>query len=165
MARSPKSRILVDANVLVAGAGWPRFPFAVLNHVMVGHCQLVLTARIIQEAQDSLAKVAPEYLPRLHRILEASRYETVDTPTDEEIAVHLDLVRDQRDIHVALAAIAAQVDCLVSQDRDFTDPGEPIHQHVLVLFPGTFLREYMGWTSEQLEAIRHRTWGELEAGE
>lgn len=35
----------------------------------------------------------------------------------------------------------------------------------LVLLAGTFLREVMGWTSEELEAIRHRTWDEVSVEE
>lgn len=31
-----------------------------------------------------------------------------------------------------------------------------------VVLPGTFLREHMGWTSEALETIGKRDWGELE---
>jgi hypothetical protein len=30
---------------------------------------------------------------------------------------------------------------------------------------GTFLREAMGWTGEQLEAIRHRKWSDIKETE
>jgi predicted nucleic acid-binding protein len=84
------------------------------------------------------------------------------TPTDEEITRHEQLVRDAKDIHVALAAIDAKVDYLISQDKDLTDPNEPIHQYLKVLLPGKFLRDYLGWTSDELETIRHRNWEDLE---
>ena len=67
-------------------------------------------------------------------------------------------MRDVNDIPIALAAINAQVDYLVSSDKDLTDPNEPVHQYLKVLLPGSFLRAEMGWTSEGLEAIRSRTW-------
>jgi predicted nucleic acid-binding protein len=70
-------------------------------------------------------------------------------------------VRDPKDIHVALAAISAKVDFLVSSDKDFTDPDQPIRQKINILLPGAFLRVHMGWTSERLEAIRTRTWKDL----
>lgn len=36
-----------------------------------------------------------------------------------------------------------------------------LRKHVKVVVSGTFLRKAMGWESEQLEAIRHRTWSDL----
>lgn len=89
----------------------------------------------------------------------------MQTPTEEEITAHPGLVRDAKDIHVALSAINAQVDFLVTQDRDFTDPGETtkeVQKRLTIRLPGTFLREQMGWTSEELEAIRGRTWKDME---
>ncbi|MHB8626610.1 MAG: hypothetical protein ACYDBJ_01275 [Aggregatilineales bacterium] len=66
-------------------------------------------------------------------------------------------MRDPNDIPLALAAITAQVDFFVTQDKDFTDrtpENENLHRRLVVILPGTFLRIHMGWTSEQLEAIR-----------
>jgi predicted nucleic acid-binding protein len=69
--------------------------------------------------------------------------------------------RDPKDVHVALAAINAKVDLLVSLDKDLTAPDEPVHQFVKIILPTVFLRQYMSWTSEALEVIRHRTWKDL----
>ena len=69
-------------------------------------------------------------------------------------------MRDLNDIPVAAAAITAQVDCLISSDKDLTE-SEELKQHVPVLLPAVFLREHIGWTSEELEAIRHRTWQDM----
>jgi predicted nucleic acid-binding protein len=124
---------------------------------------LVLTPRIIEETREAIRKVAPSEEQRLDDVLTASGYEEVPTPTEEEIQAHLHLVpRDPKDVHVALAAIQAKVDYLVSLDKDLTDPNQPIHQHIKVLLPAVFLREHMEWTSEALEAIRKRTWDELD---
>ena len=163
MATNPpgKFRILVDANVLFAGTLWPRFPYEVLQHAVSGDYQLLLSPRIITEARVAITRVAPSATRRFADLLLATRFEVVQTPVDEEIAAHPNLVRDLKDIHVALAAINANADYLVTQDKDLTEASEPIHQYVSVLLPGTFLRQHMGWTSEALEAIRHRTWDDL----
>jgi hypothetical protein len=74
-------------------------------------------------------------------------------------------MRDVTDVPIALAAIRAGVDVLVSEDKDFTIQNETtaeLHRHLTVMLSGTFLRQVMGWTSEELEAIRHRTWADLE---
>jgi hypothetical protein len=77
---------------------------------------------------------------------------------------HTGLVRDAQDIPVALAAIRAGVDYLVSTDQDFTAEDETtanLHRHIKPIQPGSFLREVMGWTSEELSAIERRRWTDL----
>ncbi|MCC7451157.1 MAG: PIN domain-containing protein [Anaerolineae bacterium] len=98
-------------------------------------------------------------------VLAASNNELVPTPTDDEIAANANLVRDPKDVHVAHAAINAHVDYLVSQDKDLTaqdDSTKALRERLNVMLPGTFLREYMGWTSEALEALRQRTWRDVD---
>jgi hypothetical protein len=65
---------------------------------------------------------------------------------------------------VALAAINAEVDYLVSEDKDLTVQDETtitLRQKLNIMISGTFLREVMGWNSKSLENIRHRTWRDL----
>jgi predicted nucleic acid-binding protein len=156
-----KLRVLIDANFIFSGSAWPRWNYEVLLHAVAGDFQLVLSGRIIEEARKAIAEIAPKEASRFESILEATQFEAVDAPTDEQIEANAGLVRDPKDIHVALAAINAKVDYLVSLDKDLTDPDEPIHQHVKVLLPAVFLREHMDWTSEQLEEIRSRKWSDL----
>jgi len=159
---------MVDANVLVAGSGWPRFSYEVLRHAASGDFTLVLSRHIIEEARVHILRLIPEALDQFEVVLRESGYEETATLMPEEIAAHADLVRDPKDIPVALAAISARVDCLVTQDKDFTDRGadtEELHRRLNILLPGTFLREHMGWSSEALEAIRYRTWQDLEEEE
>jgi hypothetical protein len=63
-----------------------------------------------------------------------------------------------------VTAINAEVDYFVSEDKDFTDGDQTtakLHQRLTVMLSGTFLRHVMGWTGEELEAIRNRTWSDL----
>jgi len=80
------------------------------------------------------------------------------------VTQHRSLVRDESDIPIALAAINAHVDYLVSEDKDFTARDETtaeLHELLNVRLSGTFLRQVLGWTSEELEGIRHRKWSDL----
>lgn len=161
MVEAPKAklRVMVDANILFAASYSPRFPYAVLRHAANGDFQLVLTPLILDEARVSLAEVAPEALERFNILVVPLKYELIASPSAEELAEHKTLVRDPDDVHVALAAIQAKVDYLVTQDRDFTDLDDStkqLHEQVNILLPGTFLRTHMGWTSDELEAIRKR---------
>jgi putative PIN family toxin of toxin-antitoxin system len=159
-----KLRIMIDANILVAGVGWPRFSSEVLRHAVKGDCQLVLSPRIVEEARKAISEISPERLDSFDEVLETTEYEEVVSPTDEDIESNIDLVRDPKDVHVALAAIQAKVDYLVTQDKDLTaldDSTKKLRDALAIVLPGTFLRESMGWTSEALETIRNRKWGDL----
>jgi hypothetical protein len=62
-------------------------------------------------------------------------------------------------VPIALAAINARVDYFVSEDKHFTEKSEQtaaLHQRLNIMLSGTFLREVMKWTSEQLEDVRGR---------
>ena len=65
----------------------------------------------------------------------------------------------------ALAATRAGVDYLVSEDKDLTAVDETtaeLRRHIQPLISGTFLRQVMGWSHEELEAVRGRAWDEVE---
>lgn len=156
---APKLRVMVDANVLVAGIGWPRWPYAILQHALAGDFRLVLSLYVIEEARHHIMRLAPAAIPQFEAFLELSNDEAVETPAIE--ASHHDLVRDVKDLPVAVAAIQARVDCLVSSDRDLTESDE-LKKRVNVVLPALFLRDYLHWTSQQLEVIRYRSWSDLE---
>jgi len=164
-APSKKTRVMVDANVLIAGSGWPRWPREVLLAGLRGEFQLVLSPYVIRQAHRNLSRRFPEYLERFEEFLSRANFELVPDPSLEEVAQHRGLVRDESDIPIALAAINAHVDYLVSEDKDFTARNETtakLHEQLNVLLSGTFLRQVLGWTSKELEGIRHRKWSDLE---
>lgn len=165
MPNSPnKVRAFTDANVLFAGIAFPRWPREVLRHAVSGDFKLVLCPLVIEEARRNLQKRYPEYLGRFEDFLEVVDYELVSDPTSEEIEANQNLVRDLSDVAIALSAIAARVNYLISADKDLTtqdETTEELRRHIKVLLSGTFLREVMGWTSEELESIRNRKWSDL----
>jgi hypothetical protein len=94
----------------------------------------------------------------------AGDLQLVPDPKLEEIEAHTNLVRDASDVAVALAAIAADVDYVVSEDKDLTAHDETtveLRRHLQVMLSGTFLREVMGWASANLDIVRRRTWNDL----
>ena len=164
MAGAEKKRAFVDATVLFAGTAFPRWPREVLRHAVAGDFQLVLSPLVINQAKRNLLKRFPEYVDRFEVFLQSVEYEPVADPKLEEINANKNLIRDLSDVPVALSALSAKVDYLVSDDKDFTTQDETtaeLRRHLKVLLSGTFLREIMGWTSEQLESIRHRKWSDV----
>jgi predicted nucleic acid-binding protein len=160
-----KLRVMVDTSVLIAGSGWPRWPHEVILAGLRGTFQLVLCPYVIRQAERVLQRRFPAHLERFAEFLAQTAWEIVPDPSPEDVARHIDLVRDVTDVPIALAAIHAGVDYLVSEDKDLTAQDATtaaLRQQLTVLLSGTFLRQVLGWRSEALEEIRQRTWRDLE---
>lgn len=156
-----KLRVFADANILASGNVWPRWPYEVLQHGLKGDYQLVLNSSVIEEAHRTLSARFPKGIELFNAFLTTCNYESAAVPTTEAVRAHATLVRDITDVPVALAAIEAGVDCLVSEDKDLTVRDETtveLRRRVPIYLSGTFLREMMGWSTEQLEAVRGRKW-------
>ncbi len=165
---NPNLRVMVDANILIAGTLWPRWAHEVLLHAIKGDFTLILTPYIIAQARKRVQNRFPGGVSRLEEMLKLLDYELAENPTEEDVRSASSLVRDPTDIPVALAAIHANVDYLVSEDKDLTAEDETtqeLRRHLIVLIAGTFLREVMGWGSEPLEKVRGRTWKDLDESE
>jgi predicted nucleic acid-binding protein len=160
----PNLRVMVDANILIAGTVWPRWSYEVLRHSLQGDFQLVLSQFVINQAARRISTRFPDYLDSFETFLRRRRFELVPDPSPEEIVAWQHIVRDLTDVPVALTAINAEVDYLVSEDKDLTardDTTIALRRHLTVLLSGTFLRQMMGWESEALERVRGRTWKDL----
>jgi predicted nucleic acid-binding protein len=160
-----KARVMLDVNILIAGTIWPRWQYAILQHAIKGDFQIVLAPLILESARRNIRDIDARQLPRFEQFLADCRYELVDNPTRQEVQQNLDLVRSEADVPIALAAINAQVDYFVTYDADFTD-NDVTTRNVRdaipgIILPPVFLRDVMGWTSEELEEIRRRGWDEF----
>jgi predicted nucleic acid-binding protein len=165
MADRKRLRVFLDANILIRGITLPRFPYEVLRHATMGDFVPVFSPMVLDSARLYVQKLFPEYQSALEMLLVLLDYEMAPDPPPEEVSAHAGLVRDAKDIPVALAAIRAQVDYLVSTDRDFTDLDDTtveLRKHLTPIPVGSFLREVMGWASQDLSAINRRRWSDLE---
>lgn len=156
---------MVDTTVLVAGTVWPRWPYEVLQHALRGDFRLLLSTTTLEESRRTIGKKFPAYNNDFETFLKTSSYQEVPDPSVQEVRANLDLMGDKTDIPIALAGILSQVDWFVSEDKDFTKrtvANSNLHARLNIILSGTFLREVMGWTSEELERIRKRTWEEVE---
>ncbi len=160
----PKQRVMVCANILIAGMTRPRLLYEILQHAVMGDFQLVLSAYIVDEAREVICQLAPDQVQQFETILQAIDHEIVSGPTRDELLRAPHLARHREDLPVILAAVMAQVDCLISQDRDITDPSGPAHRYLRVELPVTFLRQSMGWKIDDLQRVRERNWHTLAQG-
>jgi len=162
MASNPHRRVMADTNVLIGGVLFPRAFYEFLQHALRGDFRLVLSEQILTEVHRWMErKATPAQRRAMNVFLEECEYEVVPDPSPDELQAYAGGVRDVSDLPILLAAVNARVDCLVTNDRDLTEPGgvaPELRDRLPIMLVGTFLREVMGWTSEELEAVRHRTW-------
>jgi predicted nucleic acid-binding protein len=155
---------MVDANILIAGSAWPRWPHEVSRHALAGDFRLVLCPLIIESARHRIRQTFPGHLGRFEEFLAVCDFEEIPNPPEEQVRRNQDLVRSPADVPIALAAINAGASYLVSEDKHLTDRDETtarLRQRIQPLISGTFLREEMGWSSEDLERVRGRNWADV----
>ena len=150
----------MDATVLFAGIGWPRWSYEVLRHAVQDDFELVLIPLVIEQARRNLQAKLPALVESFDAWLSHLSYESAPDPKPEAVSAQLDLMRDVDDVPVAVAVLEAQVDYLVSKDKDFTEESatQELRKHVIIMRPVIFLREVIGLSKEELEEIRKRDW-------
>jgi predicted nucleic acid-binding protein len=159
---------MADANIVIAGILFPRWFHEFLRHALRGDLRLALSEQAVREARARMERGTPAQSAALEQFLADCDPERVPDPDPEEVRRYPTLVRDAKDIPIALAAIAAGVDHLVSNDKDLTAEDETtaeLRRHIRPMTVGRFLHEVMGWSSEELERIRLRTWADMPADE
>jgi predicted nucleic acid-binding protein len=155
---------MVDANILIAGNVWPRWSYEILQHASRKDFSLVLSPLVIYQAKRRMISRFPANLLQYEKFLESCEYELIRDPTTAQIAANLRLVRDLTDLPIVLAAINTKVDYLVSEDKDLSAINETtrdLQKQLKVYISGSYLREVMGWTSEELESVKKRNWQDL----
>jgi predicted nucleic acid-binding protein len=158
-------RVAIDANVLITGIVWPRWQYEILQHALREEFVLVLSPIVIAEARNRIVTTFPQFRAEFEFLMANLRYESAPVPTREEVSANHTLVRQLKDVPIALSIMAARVDYFVTYDRDFTDSSETTRavQEAIpgIVLPPLFLRDILGWSSDDLEAIRTREWSDM----
>jgi putative PIN family toxin of toxin-antitoxin system len=167
MEEPRRHRVFIDANVLIRGVTFPRFPYEVLRLAARHEIVLVLSPSVLDDVRYYVGELFPNHVDKLEAFLATALVEIVGEPAPEEVKANHDLVRDIDDVPVVLAAAKAKVDFLVSTDADLTDVDASTEKLRQMLAPGkvmkvgSFLDEVMGWTHETLEAVSRRRWEDV----
>lgn len=134
-------RVMLDTNVLLSIA---IFKSKALSMMLSAICessdkQLVLSSYCIGECYEVAERKKPALIPALDRFFDAISFEMIHTP--QTLPEHdWFTIRDKDDEKVLYSAIAANVDVLVSGDKDFADV--PIEKPE-ILTPNEFVRKYL----------------------
>lgn len=132
--------VFADANILIAAAGSRRGASrAVLNLAEMGLIRLVVSRHVLAEAERNLQRKLPHGLPFLAEWLTYLAVETVDDPQLESFERWLPLI-ETKDAPVLEAAVAAQVDYLLTLNtKDFT-PDVAAATNLIILTPAQFVQ-------------------------
>lgn len=107
-------RILVDTNILFSALLFPHSKPAQALLYAVDHHEIVLCDRNITELRDILKRKAPKYLPDVEVLIAELPYELIPAVDHAE-----KLIRDAKDQPILNAAIVADVDAILTGDKDF----------------------------------------------
>lgn len=127
-------RILVDTNILISAILFPNSkPAKALLKVSEEH-EMVLCEQNLTELREVIRRKAPEYLPDVEVLLLELSYELIP------VSYHVEkLIRDPKDQPILNAAILANVDLLITGDKDFLVLGL---EQPLCITAAQFLEDY-----------------------
>ena len=107
-------KVLVDTNIIISALLFPKSkPAKALFHT-VEHHQLVFCEQNIRELRDVLNRKASHMLPNAEILLAELSYELIPAVQQTE-----KFIRDTKDQPILNAAIAADVDIILTGDKDF----------------------------------------------
>lgn len=112
--RNNRMRILVDTNILISAVLFPNSKVAKALLYVTEHHEMVLCDRNIIELREVLNRKKPDKLPDAEVLLAEMAYELIPA------AYHAEkLIRDVKDQPILNAAIIADVDVILTGDKDF----------------------------------------------
>ena len=107
-------KILVDTNILISALLFPKSkPAKALIYVSEEH-EMVLCDQNLNEFREVLRRKAPRVLPDAQVLLNELSYELIPAAYNAE-----KLIRDAKDQPILNAAIVADVDVILTGDKDF----------------------------------------------
>lgn len=107
-------KILVDTNILISALLFPNSKPAKTLIYVAEHHKMVLCDRNIYELREVLGRKAPKALPDAEVLLAELSYELIPA------VYHVEkLIRDAKDQPILNAAIVANVDVILTGDKDF----------------------------------------------
>lgn len=107
-------KVLVDTNILISALLFPRSKPAKALLYTSEHHDLVLCDRNLYELREVLNRKAPQALPDAEVLLTELAYELIPA------AYHAEkIIRDVKDQPILDAAIVADVDIIITGDKDF----------------------------------------------
>ena len=111
-------RILVDSNIIISAALFPEGKVAqVFSYILETHT-VVIASYSLQECNTVFMYKFPHQIDCFTRFLHSIEYEPFETPKNLNSA-DFPSIRDKNDLPILASAILADVDILLTGDKDF----------------------------------------------
>lgn len=131
-------RIMLDTNILISAFVFNSKHISGMLDVLTGEHAIVLSSYVIEELKKVVAAKFPHKADSLKKFLINLPFEHVQTPDSIDMEQYSAL-RDIDDIPVLAAAIAEDVDILLTGDKDFESL---TLKRPAILTPARFLQFY-----------------------
>lgn len=130
-------RVMLDTNIIVSALLFPgKWINDFVNKLTTEH-QLVLSQYIVDELKDVTHRKFPDKVDTVDTLLKHLPFELVVTPAEPEPGLFE--IRDAKDYPVLCSAISADVDVLITNDKDFDDVEVDKPE---IMTPGEFVDKY-----------------------
>ncbi len=132
-------RIMLDTNVLISGFAFRSRTIAEMTRWIGEHHELVLSSYVVDELREVILRKAPAMRQVLDDFLMKLPFEMCFTPSALPDGLPFE-IRDPNDEAVLYSAIVAEVDVLITGDKDFADVRIEKPE---ILTPAAFMTKYM----------------------
>jgi predicted nucleic acid-binding protein len=118
--------LFLDSSALFAGVILPDGAARVLP--LLAEAEMVtvtVSEQVVAETERAVARKAPQALAYYREALRSTGLRIVHDPSPEEVEAHRHIIAHQADVPIVLSAMRADVDYLVTLDRQhfIDDPG------------------------------------------
>ncbi|MCL2815828.1 MAG: putative toxin-antitoxin system toxin component, PIN family [Oscillospiraceae bacterium] len=114
------TRVMLDTNILFSAMyNSNGKPFAAFAKASEMPYRLVLCDQIIDELRRNFNRKFPAKIPILERFLSITQYNLITLTSEDEIVDDEENIRDVTDRPILRAARKADVDILITGDKDF----------------------------------------------
>ncbi len=150
--------LFIDSSVLFAGVvsstGAARALLVLAEAELV---TVTVSEQVVTETEHAVARKILDALPYYRRALHSTGLRIVSDPLSEEVEAHRDLIRHEPDVPIVVAAMKANVDCLVTFNRRhfIDDPQVAERSGLRICAPGDALAWVRGQLAGKAEG-RHR---------
>lgn len=131
-------RIMLDTNVLVSAILFRSENLSRLIEKVAEDYTLVLSTYVVEELKSVVERKFPSKMKAIEKFLTALSYELEYSPESYD-GTPLFEIRDEKDYMVLHTAILADVDILITGDKDFADVDI---ERPEMLTPKEFLEKY-----------------------
>jgi len=131
--------IMLDTNILISAALFPGAKMTVFLEHIIKNNRIILCSYILDELYDVVHRKFPDKKRQIEIFLQKLPFTFVHTPKIDLIETDI-YIRDESDYPILMSAILADVDILITGDKDFE---EIVIDKPEILTPGEFMQLYL----------------------